>query len=132
MELEKVQAPGIVRIPPEQSYKLQMYDFSQAPYDLKFSITEAFFYLLHNGFTIPEPPQDLPSNLNQQIRYMLTPRGLEWAAGKEPLPEDVAGYMKLLHELVPNLRSLDHCHRPQQAEHPIHLSFELLSGLDTW
>jgi hypothetical protein len=103
MELEKVQAPGVVRVPPEQSYKLQMYDFSQAPYDLKFSTAEAFFYLLHNGLIIPEPPQDLPSNLHQQVRYMLTPRGLEWAAGKEPLPEDVAGYMKLLHELVPNL-----------------------------
>jgi hypothetical protein len=33
----------------------------------------------------------------------MTLRGLEWAKGNEPLPEDIAGYMKFLHDRIPNL-----------------------------
>jgi hypothetical protein len=101
-ELEKAGVPGIVKTPPERMYSNQPYDYSQAPHQLRFVTAEAFYYLLHNGFIIPEPPQSLPGSLNQG-RYVLTARGLEWAASVEPLPEDASGYMKVLRSLVPNL-----------------------------
>jgi hypothetical protein len=102
-ELEKIGAPGITKIPPERSYTLQKYDYSHAPYELRLATGEAFHYLLRNGFSIPEPPQDLPANPHHQVRYVLTQRGIAWAASIDPLPEDVRGYMNLLHKLVPNL-----------------------------
>jgi hypothetical protein len=33
----------------------------------------------------------------------VTLRGIEWAKGNEPLPEDIAGYMKFLHDRIQNL-----------------------------
>src|SRR5713101_1091816 len=94
-ELENAGIPGIVKTPPERMYTLQPYDYAAAPYQLRIAVAEAFCYLLHNGFTIPEPPNNPPLNLNQ-ASYMLTQRGLDWAAGVDPLPEDVGGYLSLL------------------------------------
>lgn len=105
-ELEKAGVPGIVKTRPERVHTLQPYEYSEAPYQLRVATAEAFYYLLHNGFTILEPPQDLPANPHHQIRYMLTQRGIAWAANVEPLPEDVDGYMQVLHKLVPNLDSV--------------------------
>jgi hypothetical protein len=104
-ELEKAGVPGVVRTPPDRMYLLQPYDYSQAPHELRRVTTEAFYYLFHNGLTMPEPPQNLPGHPSQAT-YHLTPRGLGWAAGVEPLPEDVDGYMKVLRELVSNLDSV--------------------------
>lgn len=100
--LEQAGVPGVVRIPPERDYSHQVFEYSQAPYGLRSVTTEAFYYLFHNGFTMPEPPQNLPGHPSQGI-YHLTPRGLAWAASAEPLPEDVDGYMNLVSKLVPNL-----------------------------
>jgi hypothetical protein len=97
-ELERVKVPGVVRPPPGE-YAPYPYNFSKAPYELHRVTTEAFYYLFHNGFTIPEPPKDAPWSPNQN-RFYLTPRGLEWAASIEPLPEDVDGYMKFTGHLA--------------------------------
>lgn len=102
-ELERIGVPGVARIPLDRSYTGQKYDYSSAPQDLKIATTEAFYYLLYNGFTVPEPPRDLPANPHHQVRYMLTKRGVTWVAGVDPLPEDIDGYMKLLLKLVPKL-----------------------------
>jgi len=101
-ELEKARVPGVSRTPPERDYSNQPYDYSNAPYELRSITTEAFYYLFHNGFTIPEPPPNIPGNPSQ-ARYYLTTRGLAWAASTEPLPEDVDGYMRVLLNLVPTL-----------------------------
>jgi hypothetical protein len=100
--LERVGVPGIVRTPPERMYSNEPYDYKAAPYLLRTVAVEAFYYLLHNGFTIPEPPEGTPLNLNQS-RFMLTRRGVDWAAGVDPLPEDVDRYMSSLRSLVPEL-----------------------------
>ena len=66
-----------------------------------------FFFLFRNGYIIPQPPGG-SGHLNHPTfsRYDVTPRGHEWADGNEPLPEDIAGYMKLLHERVPKIDSV--------------------------
>jgi hypothetical protein len=104
-ELEKAGVPGVNRIPYERNYLNQPYDYAQTPHELRSVATEAFYYLFHRGFTIPEPPQSLPG-YPSQATYHLTPRGIAWAASVEPLPEDVDGYMKVLHNLLPNLDSV--------------------------
>src|ERR1700745_1731855 len=87
-ELEKAGVSGIYRIPPERNYSSLPFDYAKAPYQLRSVTTEAFYYLFHNGFTIPEPPENLPGSPSP-IWYYLTPRGLAWAAGIEPLPEEI-------------------------------------------
>jgi hypothetical protein len=66
-------------------------------------LVEAFHYLLHNGFVTraPDPP-NFPGHLNVNS-FVITRRGLEWAAGDEPAPEDARRYMQVLHSLVPSL-----------------------------
>ena len=72
-----------------------------APWGLRNAATEAFFYLFRNGFISPQPPSGYPNHPGFD-RYDVTLRGLEWAKGNEPLPEDIAGYMKFLHDRIPN------------------------------
>jgi hypothetical protein len=105
-ELERISIPGIARTPLERSYTNQKYDYSKAPYQLRAATYEAFHYLYQNGLVTPEPPQDLQGNPYHQVRYMLTQRGVTWAASVDPPPEDVDGYMRSLHSLVPNLDSV--------------------------
>jgi len=64
--------------------------------------TEAFFYLFHNGYTTPEPPNNFLNHPNFN-RYYVTRRGLEWFNGVEPFPEEADGYMRFLCERVPNI-----------------------------
>ena len=60
-------------------------------------------YLFRNGFISPQPfPSGYPNHPGFD-RYDVTERGREWAKGSEPLPEDTAGYMKFLHERIPNM-----------------------------
>jgi hypothetical protein len=73
-----------------------------APSGLRNAATEAFFYLFRNGFISPQPPSGYPNHPGFD-RYDMTLRGLEWAKGNEPLPEDIAGYMKFLHDRIPKL-----------------------------
>jgi hypothetical protein len=73
-----------------------------APSGLRNAATEAFFYLFRNGFISPQPPSGYPNHPGFD-RYDMTLRGLEWTKGNEPLPEDIAGYMKFLHDRIPNL-----------------------------
>ncbi len=101
-QFEKAGVPGIVRVPPERNFSGQLYDYAQAPHELRRVTTEAFYYLFHQGFTMPEPPGNLPGHPSQ-VTYHLTPSGLAWAADVEPLPEDADGYMGVLRRLVPSL-----------------------------
>jgi hypothetical protein len=66
-------------------------------------LVEAFHYLLHNGLVTraPDPP-NFPGYLNVNS-FVITGRGLEWALGEEPVPEDARRYMEVLQSLVPNL-----------------------------
>lgn len=70
-----------------------------APAGLRNAATEAFFYQFRNGFITPQPPSGYPNHPNFD-RYDVTVRGREWAEGMEPLPEDIAGYMKFLHDRI--------------------------------
>lgn len=73
-----------------------------APYGLRNAATEAFFYLFRSGFITPQPPSGYP-NHPVWDRYDVTTRGLEWAKGNEPIPEDIDGYMAFLKTRIPNL-----------------------------
>jgi hypothetical protein len=102
--LERAGVPKIEKRSPLAGYIGCSYDVSQAPYELRSVATEAFFYVIQKGFAIPGPPTNLPGFRNQGSFY-LTPHGLTWASGNDPLPEDYGGYLKLLHSLVPSLDS---------------------------
>ncbi|MFZ0705346.1 MAG: hypothetical protein WAM71_07065 [Candidatus Korobacteraceae bacterium] len=101
-ELEKAQVPGIGRTPLLQMQSGQVFQYDQAPHELRVLTTEAFFYLFHNGFITPAPPDRYLNHPNFHT-YCVTQRGMEWFKGGEPLPEDVAGYMKFLRERVSNM-----------------------------
>ncbi len=103
--LARAGVTGIERHPPTRGYTGTTYDFSQAPYQLRVLATEAFYWLIYNGFVIPGAPTNT-QGFPQQGRFYLTVRGTAWASGTEPLPEDFDGYMKLLRKLVPNLDSV--------------------------
>jgi hypothetical protein len=66
-------------------------------------LVEAFHYLLHNGFITRQPaPPNFPGHTNVN-GFVITQRGLEWADGEEPVPEDARRYLEVLRSLVPNL-----------------------------
>jgi hypothetical protein len=96
--------PGIVKRNSLQGYRGSVYDLNAGDDRLRQTAVEAFYYLFHSGFVAPHL-SNFPS-LAHINRYFLTPRGHSWAAGIEPLPEDVAGYMSVLHGLVPKLNDV--------------------------
>ena len=100
--LETAHVPGIVRTPPEQNFSGQPFRFDQAPPELQLAATEAFFYLFQNGYITPAP-SDAFLNHPAFDRYYVTERGRAWFNGTEPLPEEAAGYMNFLRQLVPNI-----------------------------
>ncbi len=101
-ELEKAQVPGIVRTPLLQMQSGQVFQYEQTPHELRVLTTEAFFYLFHNGFITPVPPDRYLNHPNFHT-YYVTQRGVEWFKGGDPLPEDVVGYMKFLRERVSSM-----------------------------
>ena len=96
---EKLKVEGVVRIPPERAYSGQV--FQPIPQALQNAAAEAFWYLVRCGYISPLPG-DASNNLNLH-GYTVTERGLAWFDGGEPLPEDIAGYMKFLHDRVLNM-----------------------------
>lgn len=105
LQLEKAQTAGVERHD-FHSGQPGTFNWASAPWELKNATNEAFFFLFRNGYIIPQPPSGVNLNHPTFIRYDVTPRGHEWAEGNEPLPEDIAGYMKLLHQRVPNIDSV--------------------------
>jgi len=97
--LEKLNVAGVVRIPPNQAHLNQV--FQPIPYALQNAAAEAFWYLVRCGYISPLPGD--ASNILNLHSYTVTERGLAWFDGGEPLPEDIAGYMKFLHDRVPNM-----------------------------
>ena len=100
--LEKAHVPGVQKRAPSAGFTGFNYDFAQTSPQLRDLATEAFFYLVHNGFIVPDAPSS-SSLFRGSAPYRVSARGLEWASGGDPLPEDYDGYLALLHALVPNL-----------------------------
>ncbi len=66
-------------------------------------LVEAFHSLLHNGLITRAPsPPNFPGHTGIN-NFIITQRGIEWAAGEEPIAEDARRYMGVLQSLVPNL-----------------------------
>jgi hypothetical protein len=63
--------------------------------------TRLLFYLFHDGYITPSPPDQYLSPTFHQ--YNVTARGRVWFNGAEPYPEEADSYMKFMHQLVPNL-----------------------------
>jgi hypothetical protein len=64
-------------------------------------LTEAFCYLFHQGLIAPYGEEPL-----RMHQYCVTVRGLAWAKGSEPIPEDCESFMVALKSLMPNLDSV--------------------------
>ena len=98
--MEKAQVSGIDRVPSGAYSRGQIFQYEQFPYELRALVTEAFFHLFHKGYIAPDAADsDLhPPRLHM---FRVTQRGSVWFQGEEPLPEDVAAYMKFLHQRVP-------------------------------
>lgn len=97
--LEKHGVEGVVRTPPDRPSSSV---FQPIPLALQTVASEAFWYLMRRGYVSPAPRDDQSGSLDL-YRYNVTERGLAWFAGGEPPPGDIAGYMKLLHQRVPNI-----------------------------
>ncbi|HUZ93785.1 MAG TPA: hypothetical protein VMU57_02630 [Edaphobacter sp.] len=102
-ELEAITDPGVVKPLPHQNYSYQRYLFEQAPIALRNAATEGFFYLLNAGYISPQPTNDFINFPLRSDSYRWTERGLQWVKGAEPIPEEVAGYMKFLRKHVGTL-----------------------------
>src|SRR6202041_2229773 len=96
----------IVRNPPTRAYTGASFDFSQADHRLRVAAAEAFHYLIYTGLVVPNPPSARADLLLGNAEYYKTSRGAEWAAGQEPVPEDSAGYLRIVRGLVPGLDSV--------------------------
>ena len=105
MQMESA-VPEIRRYDPLQQQQLRrIFDYSN-PQELPAVANEAFFFLIRNGYIIPEVDRSMtfPMHAPRGDRYDVTPRGKRWAERTdEPLPEDTAGYMKLLKQNVATL-----------------------------
>ena len=105
-ELHRLQVVGVVKESPDlQQVLRRAYDWNQTPPDLYNAAIEAFFFLGRQGYIIPTSSNDHLHNL-QLNRYRVTERGVEWFNGAEPIPEDIAGYMKVLRDLVPQINDV--------------------------
>lgn len=80
----------------------ERFQYDEIPLIIRQLVTEVFFHILHKGYAVPDPP-DRHLNSPQMVRFNMTERGLIWANGEEPLPEDASRYMKFLRERVVNL-----------------------------
>ena len=98
--------PEIKRYDQLQQQQLRrVFDYSN-PRELPSVANEAFFFLVRNGYIVPEVDRSMtfPMHPPRGDRHEVTPRGKQWAEGTDdPLPEDSAGYMKLLRQNVPTL-----------------------------
>jgi hypothetical protein len=93
----------IINLPSDLQYGSLDSKISHSNPDLIRLTVEAFHYLLHNGMITraPDPP-NFPGHLNTNS-FIITRRGIEWASGEEPVPEDARRYMEVLQSVVPNL-----------------------------
>jgi hypothetical protein len=91
--LERLGTPTIAKPSPQQGYTGRTYNFDAAHPDIKNAVTEAFYYLEQNRFTLRPPPTNSTAFLPHG-QFQITTRGLDWANSVEPLPEDYNGYMK--------------------------------------
>ncbi|MGD0797960.1 MAG: hypothetical protein ABR910_09570 [Acidobacteriaceae bacterium] len=100
----KLEEVGLaVRLEPlQQQMRRQTFDFDNAPYALKVAANEAFFYLIRNGYIVPQhsASNGFPEHHPTSFAYDVTKRGQEWTDSIDPIPEDAAGYMKVLRALV--------------------------------
>jgi hypothetical protein len=104
MRLEVAQMPDVRRRDPFRSAGTSgTYEWDGTPLDLRVATNEAFFYLIRHGYLTPMPPQGSPLNGPNLMLFGLSERGRDWADGKEPLPEDIAGYMTFLAGRVENM-----------------------------
>lgn len=92
-QLAKAQVPGVVRSRPPQSTRLQyQYGGPAFPLELKNGVAELFWYLIHQGYIVPEW-RDFPIELAGWMHFRRTERGTQWVNGAEPMLEDLSGYM---------------------------------------
>jgi hypothetical protein len=105
MQMEPA-VPDIKRYDQLQQQQLRrIFDYGN-PKELPSVANEAFFFLLRNGYIVPEVDRSsaFPMHAPRGDRYDITPRGKQWSGGTDdPLPEDADGYMKLLKQNVPTV-----------------------------
>ncbi|HXL23842.1 MAG TPA: hypothetical protein VOA78_15370 [Candidatus Dormibacteraeota bacterium] len=91
--LEKVGVgKGIEKRPQGTGYTGHTFNFDAAHPDIRFAVTEAFYYLEQNRFILRPPPTNASAFVSGG-QCQITRRGQEWANSVEPLPEDYDGYM---------------------------------------
>jgi hypothetical protein len=100
-ELEKVGAEGVVKAAIPNSIRTRFNYSGNYPLGLKEAIGDVFWHLVHQGYLLPTW-RSFPDDPGGII-YRRTERGAQWANGAEPMPEDTAGYLRHLDELVPTL-----------------------------
>jgi hypothetical protein len=90
--LARANVPSIEKAAFPQSTR-RPYDVNAIRNDIQVALTEAFYYAEQNRFILQQP-YDNSLNIAPGGRWLITKRGVEWANGVDPLPEDYNGYMK--------------------------------------
>jgi len=103
-EFEKARVPNIVRNSPHQAI-YGVFQYSQAPYELRALAVEAFFHIVRSGYAVEKPTEDY-INPPGSLTYRWTDRGLLWINGGDPAPEEAESYLKFLRARVPQLDSV--------------------------
>jgi hypothetical protein len=92
--LARANVPTIQKSAPPQSTR-RPYNLNAIHQDIQIAITESFYYVEQNRFILQQP-HDNSLSITQGGQWLITKRGVEWANGVDPLPEDYNGYMKQL------------------------------------
>jgi hypothetical protein len=90
--LARANVPTIQKSAPPQSTR-RPYNLNAIHHDIQIAITEAFYYVGQNRFILQQP-HDNSLSIAPGGQWLITKRGLEWAKGVDPLPEDYNGYMR--------------------------------------
>ncbi len=90
--MARAQVPSIRKTVIPQS-TLRPFHVNEVAVDIQVAIAEAVDYVEQNRFIVQQPNDDSLS-ITIGGQWLITKRGLEWANGVDPLPEDYDGYMK--------------------------------------
>lgn len=104
-ELDKVSAPGIVRVPEQDRWmhSNQVYHYDGSPHELKATAVEAYLKLIRNGYVAEQPSDNFGSAPPSGQWFRWTARGLAWIQDAQAVPEDTSAYMSYLKDRVSGL-----------------------------
>lgn len=105
-ELDKLDVPGVAKVPDQQRAVFGLYDYAGSSHDLKVSSTEAYNKIMRSGFVVEEPGDYFGMAPPSGEWFRWTARGQAWIEDAQPVPEDRSAYMEYLRSVAGSLDSV--------------------------